>query len=75
MAFLWTTRVVLLSLVLLFALINLGISAGFIAKLHNFDGLVSISTPAYASFGVAVSVLTLISLGPMCVSSSRLCKW
>ena len=68
MALLWTTRVVVLSVVLLFAIIDLGICAGLIAKLHNFEGGFSFSAPTFAQFGIAVSALTLITLGPMCVS-------
>ena len=71
MAILWTARVIILSVVLLFAIINLGICAGFIAKLANFDGgRFDISAPAFAVLGLAVSVITLVVVGPMCVSLS-----
>ena len=76
MGLLWTTRAVVFATVVLFAIIDLGICAGFIAKLRNLDDgfdFVSVSAPTFAQFGIAVSVLTLITLGPMCVLAFTMC--
>ena len=63
MSLLWKARVAVLSTVLVFAVITLGVSSDFIQNLTEED----VATPDYAGFSVAVSVLTLVVFTPMCV--------
>ncbi|THH12340.1 hypothetical protein EW145_g9 [Phellinidium pouzarii] len=63
---LWRVRVGLLAAVLLFSIIMLGLSAGYIAKVHGLDGgFIRFSVPDYAGLGLAISIITLIIVGPI----------
>ncbi|KAI5124883.1 hypothetical protein M0805_007313 [Coniferiporia weirii] len=65
---LWFVRVGVLAAVLLFSLITLGVSAAFISDINGLsNGFFTVNVPDYANLALAISVITLVVLGPMFV--------
>jgi len=67
--FLWLTRVCVLGVVLFLSFVTLALSANYIAKYQSFNvpGLLSLSTPGWTGLALAISIITLITLGPMLI--------
>ncbi|KAH8113296.1 hypothetical protein DFH11DRAFT_331604 [Phellopilus nigrolimitatus] len=63
---LWSIRTGVLAVVLLFTIVVLGLSAGYIAKLDSIeDELIVVTVPAFVGLSLAIAIITLFAIGPM----------